>query len=169
MKPNKGRINQVLWQILVITFKQSPYIFYPNSKIAQIHWQIYSENTVRCIQTQQTHFTNHCCHVVRSGHLRPRPPDHPPMLGHGRVRLAAAVLCVRLLEPVHAAVPHAAWNSSFNWQSGTFGPTPTTIDKFCRQRIKASLLFYSGLLLCLPKRASLFDCHGCNLLKLAHI
>ena len=50
MKPNKGRINQVLWQILVITFKQSPYIFYPNSKIAQIHCQNYSENTVRCIR-----------------------------------------------------------------------------------------------------------------------
>ncbi len=66
----------------------------------------------------QANFSDHPFNALHPCHLRAGSPDHPAVLGHRLLHVAAAVRLLRLLEPVHAAVLHTARSSSPGFFSG---------------------------------------------------
>ncbi len=66
----------------------------------------------------QANFSDHPFNALHTCHLRAGSPDHPAVLGHRLLHVAAAVRLLGLLEPVHAAVLHTARSSSPGFFSG---------------------------------------------------
>ncbi len=82
-------------------------------------WFLYGTNKVRLkLYHFQADLSDHPFNALHACHLRTGSPDHPAVLGHCLLHVAAAVRLLRLLEPVHAAVLHTARSSSPGFFSG---------------------------------------------------